>query len=86
MKCLLDTNFLISTSLFPNDVAVQAYFKVTRDIKDCLILRVVIKSNAELLIIGEKDFIESGLKHPVILSPAEFLTTKDDKIYSSYQT
>jgi predicted nucleic acid-binding protein len=27
MKCLLDTNILVSASLFPNSVPAQAYFK-----------------------------------------------------------
>ena len=44
-----------------------------RDIKDRPILRAAIKANADLLLTGDKDFLESGIKNPIIVTPTEFL-------------
>ena len=133
MKCIIDTNVLISTSLFPNSVPAQAYYKAVappytavvcdysidelhrvynrkfknklytlesflsllfrtvkiidtpqedeaveseetvRDLNDRPILRAAIKSNVDILITGDRDFLESGLIHPRITKPADFL-------------
>lgn len=47
-----------------------------RDIKDRPILRAAIHANADVLLTGDKDFLESGVKHPTILTAAEFLATE----------
>ncbi|MCL2336980.1 MAG: putative toxin-antitoxin system toxin component, PIN family [Firmicutes bacterium] len=133
MRCLIDTNILVSASLFPTSVPAQAYFKAVTapntgmvcdysvdemrrvynkkfphkihmmekflsmmllsakivhtppeeeslddeaaisDIKDRPILRAAVKSNAEVLISGDRHFLDSGLKHPKIMSPSDFL-------------
>ncbi len=44
-----------------------------RDINDRPILRAAIKSKADVLLTGDKDFLESGIKTPIIMTPAEFL-------------
>lgn len=44
-----------------------------RDANDRPILRAAIEANADILLTGDKDFLESGLKNPVIVTPAEFL-------------
>lgn len=44
-----------------------------RDVKDRPILRAAIKAGADVLLTGDKDFIESGLKKPTIMTPAEFV-------------
>jgi len=133
MKCLLDSNVLISASLFPHSVPARAFTAAAtfpndavicdysidemrrvynrkfphkiylfeeflamallsaeiiatppddesvadeaaiRDINDRPILRAAVKSDAGVLITGDKDFLASGIKQPVILTPAEFL-------------
>ena len=133
MKCLLDSNVLISACLFPDSVPATAYFKslsepyscvvcdysidevrrtfnrkfpdklhtmeaflkvlssavditptpaddekvagekAVRDVKDHPILRAAVKAEADILVSGDKDFLESGLNHPTIMSPAEFV-------------
>jgi len=133
MKCLLDTNVLISASLFPQSVPARAFMAAAtfpneavicdysidemrrvynrkfprkihvmeeflsvalisaeviavppedesiadeasiRDIGDRPILRAAVASDAEALITGDRDFLESGLKRPTILTPADFL-------------
>lgn len=47
-----------------------------RDSKDRPILRAAIAAKADILLTGDKDFLESGLKNPVIMTPAEFLKIK----------
>lgn len=44
-----------------------------RDVKDRPILRAAMKARADVLLIGDKDFLESGLEKPVIMTPAEFV-------------
>ncbi len=135
MKCIIDTNVLISASLWSESVPAKAYFKAItpphigvvcdysidelhrvynrkfasklhvldsflllllrsvqvietppeesaveseaaiRDADDRPVLRAAVKSNVDVLITGDKDFLESGLTHPKIMSPAEFLMT-----------
>ena len=44
-----------------------------RDKNDRPILRAAINSKADILLTGDKDFSESGLKNPRIMTAAEFL-------------
>lgn len=44
-----------------------------RDTDDRPILRAAIETKADILLTGDKDFLESGLKNPKIITPAEFL-------------
>ena len=46
-----------------------------RDINDRPILRAAIEAEADVLLTGDKDFLESGVKNPVIMTPAEFLNS-----------
>ena len=36
-------------------------------------VQAAINANADVLLTGDKDFLESGVTHPVIMTPAEFL-------------
>ena len=44
-----------------------------RDLADRPILRAAIASKADVLLTGDRDFLESGIQHPAIVTPAEFL-------------
>ncbi len=44
-----------------------------RDVKDRPILRAAIEAKADILLTGDKDFLESGVKKPIIMTPADFL-------------
>ena len=44
-----------------------------RDAKDRPILRAAIKAKADVLLTGDKDFLESGVENPAIMTPSEFL-------------
>lgn len=48
---------------------------LVRDQKDRPVLRVAIAHRADVLLTGDKDFLESGIENPKILSPNEFLKT-----------
>jgi putative PIN family toxin of toxin-antitoxin system len=133
MKCLIDTNVLVSAALFPDSVPAQAYMKSAvppykavvcdysmdelrrvfnekfphriqdyerfvaallfsveiistpsdeereesekqlRDIDDRPILRAAIAAKVDVLISGDKDFLESGVPSPKIMNAADFL-------------
>lgn len=45
-----------------------------RDVNDRTILRAAIEAKADVLLTGDKDFLESGLKNPRIMTPAEFIS------------
>jgi len=47
--------------------------KQIRDVKDRPILRAAISANADILLTGDKDFLESNVKQPLPLTAAEFL-------------
>jgi len=44
-----------------------------RDVFDRAILRAAINANADILLTGDKDFLESGIKNPRIMTASEFL-------------
>lgn len=43
-----------------------------RDPNDKPVLRAAIESNCDLLISGDKDFLEANLKHPRVIKASEF--------------
>jgi predicted nucleic acid-binding protein len=47
-----------------------------RDISDRLILRAAIAANVDVIITGDKDFLESGVSNPRIMTAAEFVQGK----------
>ena len=57
----------------PNDENAVAEESYVRDEKDRPILRSAIKYNANFILTGDKDFIESGIKSPQCISPSDFL-------------
>ena len=49
---------------------------ITVESFDRPILRAAIQARADILLTGDKDFLESGVKTPRIMSPAEFMNLK----------
>ena len=47
-----------------------------RDVNDRPILRAAIYAKADILLTGDKDFLESGLKHPKIMTATDFLNAE----------
>ncbi|MDL2207183.1 putative toxin-antitoxin system toxin component, PIN family [Desulfovibrio sp. OttesenSCG-928-M16] len=137
MRCLVDTNILISAALFPNSIPAQAFFKAVtpphdavvcdysldemrrvfnrkfpnklpdferfvsmmalsveivatppedekeireeerkiRDLNDRPIYRAAVAAKVDAILSGDKDFLESGITRPVMLTVAEFMRT-----------
>ena len=46
-----------------------------RDVNDRPILRAAINAKADILLTGDKDFLESGIDTPKIMTAADFATT-----------
>lgn len=44
-----------------------------RDVKDRPILRAAIQANVDILVTGDKDFLDSGITKPRIMTASEFL-------------
>lgn len=44
-----------------------------RDVDDRPILRAAIEAKADVLLTGDRDFLESGVKNPMIMTPTEFV-------------
>ena len=44
-----------------------------RDIKDRPILRAAINAGADILLTGDKDFLESGIEDPRVMTASEFV-------------
>lgn len=77
-KCLAALDKFLSIALLtlelvpiPTDENVSE--SQIRDADDRPILRAAIEAKADVLLTGDKDFLESGLKNPVIMTPVEFL-------------
>ena len=58
----------------PDELAVES---LIRDHQDRPILRAAIEAHADILLTGDKDFLESGVEHPKIMTPAEFVHFSD---------
>ena len=56
----------------PHEERVQEESAI-RDVKDRPILRAALVAQVDALLTGDKDFLESGLLHPRILTAAEYL-------------
>ena len=66
---------LLTLELVPVPTSEATAETQIRDVKDRPILRAAIDAKADVLLTGDKDFLESGVKNPAIMTPAEFLNT-----------
>ncbi len=64
---------LLTLDLVPTPSDELATETLIRDVKDRPILRAAIEARADVLLTGDKDFLESGVEHPAIMTPAEFV-------------
>lgn len=51
---------------------------IIRDVVDRPILRAAINAKVDVLLTGDKDFIESGVSNPRIMTVAEFIETEEN--------
>ena len=64
---------LLTLELVPIPTDENTSESQVRDADDRPILRAAIAAKADILLTGDKDFLESGLENPTIMTPAEFL-------------
>lgn len=64
---------LLTLELVPISTNENIYETQIRDVNDRPILRAAMEAKADVLLTGDKDFLESSLKSPMIMTPAEFL-------------
>lgn len=67
---------LLTLELIPVPVDKTSSEARIRDIKDRPILRAAINANADVILTGDKDFLESGLEKPKAMTPAEFMSIR----------
>ena len=65
---------LMTLELVPTPIEEYHAENKIRDVKDRPILRAAIHANADVLLTGDKDFLESGLHTPKIMTASDFLT------------
>lgn len=59
-----------------NTIEEHSFEEKIRDVNDRPILRAAIHAKADILLTGDKDFLESGLYNPKIMTAADFLAMK----------
>lgn len=64
---------LLTLEVVPTPIDIQEVELKIRDIKDRPILRAAISANADILLTGDKDFLEAGISRPIVIAAAEFL-------------
>lgn len=64
---------LLAMEVVPTPVEEVEAEKSIRDVADRPILRAAINANVDILLTGDKDFLESGVTNPKIMTAAEFL-------------
>ena len=64
---------LLTLELVPIPTDENTSESQVRDADDRPILRAAIAAKADVLLTGDKDFLESGLENPTIMTPTEFL-------------
>ena len=64
---------LLTLELVPIPTGEDAAEAELRDAQDRPILRAAIAAKADVLLTGDRDFLESGVKAPAIMTPSEFL-------------
>lgn len=66
---------LVTLELVPIPEEETAPEQQIRDVNDRPILRAAIKAGADILLTGDKDFLDSGIENPVIMTPGDFIKT-----------
>lgn len=64
---------LLSLELVHIPTEISSIENKIRDINDRPILRAAIQAQVDIILTGDKDFLESGITHPISLTPATFL-------------
>jgi len=68
---------ILTLEIVPTPLIENEQEQKIRDIKDRPILRAAMDAKADLLLTGDKDFLESGIRHPSAISVTEFLKLEE---------
>jgi len=63
----------ITVEVVPVPESVHPDETLLRDPDDALILRAAVAANADIIVSGDLDFLESDITYPAIMTPAQFL-------------
>lgn len=64
---------LLTLEVVPTPIKTYASEEMIRDVNDRPILRAALNAKADIILTGDKDFLESGLINPQIISAAKFI-------------
>lgn len=64
---------LLTLEVVSTPIEPYASEEMIRDVNDRPILRAALSAKADIILTGDKDFLDSGLKNPKIMSAAEFI-------------
>lgn len=64
---------LLTLEIVPTPIEEQEIESKIRDINDRPILRAAMSAGADILLTGDKDFIESGILNPKVMTATEFV-------------
>lgn len=67
---------LLTLEVVPIPIESYVFEETIRDVNDRPILRAALYAKADIILTGDKDFLESGLTNPQIISAADFVQTK----------
>lgn len=67
---------LLTLEVVPIPIESYVFEETIRDVNDRPILRAALYAKADIILTGDKDFLESGLTNPQIISAADFVHTK----------
>ena len=63
----------LTLEVVPTPIEEHSFEEKIRDVNDRPILRAAIHAKADILLTGDKDFLESGLQNPKIMTAADFI-------------
>ena len=63
----------ITVEVVPVPESIHPDETLLRDPDDALILRAAVAANADIIVSGDLDFLESDITYPAIMTPAQFL-------------
>ena len=66
---------LLTLEVVPTPIEKHTSEEMIRDLNDRPILRAALYAKADIILTGDKDFLESGLTNPLIISAADFIQT-----------
>lgn len=64
---------LLTLEVVPIPIETYTSEEMIRDANDRPIFRAALYAKVDIILTGDKDFLESGLKNPQIMSAAEFI-------------